>query len=81
MRRDWPGEFPALQSLTTLPNNLPFQLTSFIGREKEIAAIKALLNSARLVTLTGSGGTGKTRLSLEIGGDLLQIIPERGLAD
>lgn len=69
------GEFPALQSLTTLPNNLPFQLSSFIGREKEIAEIKALLHSARLVTLTGSGGTGKTRLSLEIGGDLLKSFP------
>ena len=67
-----PGEFPALQSLTTLPNNLPLQLTTFIGREKEIAAIKESLQTARLVTLTGSGGTGKTRLSLEIGSELLK---------
>jgi predicted ATPase/class 3 adenylate cyclase len=66
-----PGEFPVLQSLSTLPNNLPFLLTTFIGREKEIAAIKSSLNKARLVTLTGSGGTGKTRLSLEIGSELL----------
>ena len=69
------GEFPALQSLTTLPNNLPLQLTTFIGREKDIASIKTLLNSARLVTLTGSGGTGKTRLSLEIGSELLKSFP------
>jgi len=70
-----PGEFPVLQSLSTLPNNLPFQLTSFIGRENEIAAIKSSLNTARLVTLTGSGGTGKTRLSLEIGSELLTSFP------
>jgi predicted ATPase/class 3 adenylate cyclase len=71
-----PGGFPALQSLSTLPNNLPLQLTSFIGREKERAEIKDLLHSARLVTLTGSGGTGKTRLSLEVGGDLLTSFPQ-----
>ncbi len=70
-----PGEFPALQSLSTLPNNLPLQLTSFIGREKEKAVIKASLTSARLVTLTGSGGTGKTRLSLEVGGELVTAFP------
>ena len=51
--------------------NLPLQLTSFIGRAKEIADIKGLLDSARLVTLTGSGGTGKTRLSQEVGAQLL----------
>jgi predicted ATPase/class 3 adenylate cyclase len=70
-----PVVFPALQSLTTLPNNLPLQLTSFIGRGKEIPEIRALLNSARLVTLTGSGGTGKTRLSLEVGSELLMDFP------
>jgi len=64
-------EFPPLKSLTTVPNNLPLQLTSFVGREKAIADIKSLLTSARLVTLTGSGGTGKTRLSQEIGAEVL----------
>ena len=64
-------EFPPLKSLTTVPNNLPLQLTSFVGREKEIADIKGLLNSARLITLTGSGGTGKTRLSQEVGAEEL----------
>ncbi|MCE9646443.1 MAG: adenylate/guanylate cyclase domain-containing protein [Chloroflexi bacterium] len=64
---DLPGEFPAIKSLDSFPNNLPIQLASFIGREKEIAEIRALLNSSRLVTLTGSGGTGKTRLSIEAG--------------
>ena len=61
------NDFPPLQSLSTIPNNLPSQLTSFIGRDKEMTEIKSLLDSARLVTLTGSGGTGKTRLSIEIG--------------
>jgi predicted ATPase len=68
---DLPKDFPAIKSLDTQPNNLPAQLTSFIGREKEIDEIKASLNSARLVTLTGSGGTGKTRLSIEVGTQLL----------
>ena len=62
-----PCDFPPLQSLNTVPNNLPTQLTSFVGRDAEMDEIKALLDSARLVTLTGSGGTGKTRLSLEVG--------------
>ncbi len=64
---DLPADFPPLKSLSVLPNNLPVQLTSFIGRERERVEIKTLLTSARLVTLTGSGGTGKTRLSIEVG--------------
>jgi hypothetical protein len=64
---DLQKDFPPLNSISTATNNLPTQLTSFIGREKEIAEIRALLDSARLVTLTGSGGTGKTRLSIEVG--------------
>jgi predicted ATPase/class 3 adenylate cyclase len=68
-------EFPPLKSLTTVPNNLPLQLTSFVGREKEIADIKGLLTSARLITLTGSGGTGKTRLSQEVGAEVLTSFP------
>src|SRR5258706_6971778 len=68
---DLPQNFPAIKSLDTQPNNLPAQLTSFIGREKEIAEIKASVNSSHLVTLTGSGGTGKTRLSIEVGVQLL----------
>jgi predicted ATPase/class 3 adenylate cyclase len=69
------AEFPAPKSLSTLPNNLPLQLTSFIGREKEMAEIKALIKSARLVTLTGSGGTGKSRLSIEAGAEELASFP------
>jgi predicted ATPase/class 3 adenylate cyclase len=69
---DLPSEFQPLNTLESFQHNLPTQLTSFIGREKEIAEIKASLNSARLVTLTGSGGTGKTRLSIEVGTQLLK---------
>ena len=63
--------FPPLKTLDSFPNNLPVQLTSFVGREKEIAELKQELESHRLVTLTGSGGTGKTRLSLQVAADLL----------
>ena len=65
------SEFPTLLTLENYPNNLPIQLTTFIGREAEIAAVKGALESHRLVTLTGSGGTGKTRLSLQVAADLL----------
>ena len=60
------SEFPALISLDELPNNLPLQLTSFIGRDAEIVEIRRLLESTRLFTLTGSGGCGKTRLALQV---------------
>jgi predicted ATPase/class 3 adenylate cyclase len=70
---DLPSNFPALQSLKTIPNNLPVQLTSFIGREKEMAEIKQALAEHRLVTLTGSGGAGKSRLSLQAATDSLDL--------
>src|SRR5262245_3444823 len=72
---DLPSHFPPLKTLDYSPHNLPAQLTSFIGREKEIAEIKSLLHAARLVTLTGSGGTGKTRLSQEVGAQELTDFP------
>ena len=53
-------------------NNLPLQLTSFVGRELEIAEIKSLFGKAKLVTLTGSGGCGKTRLALETAKQLVE---------
>ena len=66
-------EFPPLASAITQPNNLPVQLTSFIGRQKEIAQLSLLLKrkETRLLTLTGSGGTGKTRLALQVASELL----------
>ena len=59
-----PSNFPAVRSLGR--DNLPTPVTSFVGREREIGEVIALLATARLVTLTGPGGTGKTRLSLEV---------------
>jgi len=67
-----PTTFPPLKTLDSFPNNLPVQLTSFIGRENEIVELKQELESHRLVTLTGSGGTGKTRLSLQVATELLE---------
>ena len=70
-----PSEFPPIKTLDVYRHNLPTQLTSFIGREKEIAEVKHELSNHRLVTLTGSGGTGKTRLSIETGMQLLPKFP------
>jgi predicted ATPase/class 3 adenylate cyclase len=70
---DLPSEFPTLKTLDNRPNNLPVQSTAFIGREKEVAAVVALLRNpdVRLVTLTGPGGTGKTRLGLQVAAEVL----------
>ncbi len=65
------ADFPPLKSLDALPHNLPIHLTSFIGREREIAELKRLLSQSRLLTLTGLGGTGKTRLALQVAADVL----------
>jgi predicted ATPase/class 3 adenylate cyclase len=95
-----PAGFPPLASADSLPNNLPAQLTSFIGRQRELAELPRLLGlgdsppagdshaprstlhapqpspAARLLTLIGPGGTGKTRLSLHLAGDLLPRFPD-----
>ena len=68
---DLPNEFPALRLLDSLPNNLPPQLTSFIGRDREMQEARTLLGASRLLTLIGPGGTGKTRLSLQLAADQL----------
>src|SRR6266496_1750175 len=68
---DLPSEFPPLNTLESFNHNLPAQLTSFIGREKEIDEITKLIAVHRIVTLTGSGGAGKTRLSLHMGAECL----------
>jgi predicted ATPase len=68
-----PSEFAPLRSLSNpeLRHNLPLQLSSFVGREAELEEIRALLSASRLVTLTGPGGCGKTRLALQVAADLL----------
>ncbi len=68
--------FPALRSLEATPNNLPQQATSFIGREQQVADLKRLLAKNRLLTLTGSGGCGKTRLCLQVAADSLERFPD-----
>jgi class 3 adenylate cyclase len=68
---DLAEDFPPLRSLDVLPNNLPLQLKSFVGRETEIAEIGALIEQHRLVTLVGSGGIGKTRTALQVTANLL----------
>ncbi len=70
-----PASFPALATLDTIPNNLQVQLTTFVGRETEIAEARRLLSETHLLTLTGSGGTGKTRLSLQIAAESLPEYP------
>ena len=60
------ADFPPLRSLDARPNNLPTLTTSFVGRAQQLAEARRLLSSARLLTLTGPGGTGKTRLALEV---------------
>ena len=68
-----PPAFPPLRSLDNpkLLNNLPAQVSSFVGREVELAEVRALVGGSRLVTLTGAGGAGKTRLALHVAADLL----------
>jgi predicted ATPase/class 3 adenylate cyclase len=63
---DLPAEFPLFRSLDVLPGNLPRQVTSFVGRGDELARVVGELEDAPLVTLTGVGGVGKTRLALEV---------------
>ena len=73
---DLPSDFPVLRSLNALPNNLPVQLTSFVGREHEMAEIKSQLAATRLLTLLGPGGAGKTRLALQVAAECLDILPD-----
>ena len=71
-----PDEFPPLRTLDVTPNNLPVMLTDFIGREAVLAEAHHLLEGTRLLTLTGPGGTGKTRLSLQLAADVADRFPD-----
>jgi predicted ATPase/class 3 adenylate cyclase len=66
-----PADFPPIRSLDARPNNLPMPVTTFVGRERQIEEIKQRLGASRLLTLTGPGGTGKTRLSIRVAEELL----------
>ena len=69
-------DFPALRSLEATPNNLPQQVTSFVGRERGLAEVKELLGTTPLLTLLGMGGLGKTRLSLQVAADVMDDYPD-----
>ena len=69
-------EFPPLRSLGAMPTNLPAQVSSFVGREAEIASVRQAMREHRLVTLTGTGGCGKTRLALHAAADELDVHPD-----
>ena len=73
-----PADFPPLRALGAGPMNLPVQLTGFVGRERELAHARTLLQreEIRLLTLTGPGGTGKTRLALRAAADVKESFPE-----
>lgn len=70
------SEFPLPRTLDTRPNNLPVQLTSFIGRQEEMKNLKSMLREERLLTLTGAGGAGKTRLALQVAADVIDDFPD-----
>jgi predicted ATPase len=70
-----PSEFPQPRTLE-VPTNLPVPLTSFVGRQRELERVKDLLGHTRLLTLTGAGGSGKTRLAVEAAGTLLGSYPD-----
>ncbi len=69
-------QFPPLRTVDAFPGNLPLQTTSFVGREDEIAALAEALKGWRLVTVTGVGGVGKTRLALQAAADVIPDFPD-----
>ncbi|MBA2597282.1 MAG: hypothetical protein H0V00_11740 [Chloroflexia bacterium] len=75
---DLPADFPPIRSLAIGPNNLPVQLTPFLGREEQVARVVDLLSreDVRLLTITGPGGVGKTRVALQAAADVLEDFPD-----
>jgi predicted ATPase/class 3 adenylate cyclase/DNA-binding CsgD family transcriptional regulator len=71
-----PTEFPVLRSVDYFAGNLPQQLSSLVGRENEVAEVAELVRARRLVTLSGVGGVGKTRLALEVGAEVAGEFPD-----
>src|SRR5579872_275743 len=73
---DLPSDFPPLRSVDNLPNNLPVQVTTFYGREKDLEELKTQIEEHRLVTLFGAGGVGKTRLAVQAAAEVLDRYPD-----
>jgi len=73
---DFRENFPPLRSVSNFRQNLPVQLTSFVGRGRERKEVAALIDDHRVVTLIGSGGSGKTRLAIQVGADELEKFPD-----
>ncbi len=71
-----PVDFPVLRSVDDFPGNLPQQLTSLVGREPVVGEVAELVRSSSLVTLTGVGGVGKSRLALEVGAEVAAEFPD-----
>ena len=70
------SEFPRLSSLDAFPGNLPAEVTSFVGRDDDLAILARLLDAERLVTVTGVGGVGKTRLAIQVAALVLPAFPD-----
>jgi predicted ATPase len=70
------SDFPPIRSLDAFPGNLPVQLSSFVGRHDELVKLAGTLREARLVTVTGTGGVGKTRLAVQLAAEILQRFPD-----
>ena len=75
-RRGLPDDFPPVLSLDAHRHNLPIQLSSFVGRLDEIATVLDLVRSHRLVTIVGAGGSGKTRLALQVAAELVADVKD-----
>jgi predicted ATPase/class 3 adenylate cyclase len=73
---DLPADFPALRSLDAYPGNLPVQRTAFVGRVEDLVAVRAALDDSPVITLTGVGGVGKTRLALQVAADAVARFPD-----
>jgi class 3 adenylate cyclase len=78
---DLPASAQSLRSLDALPNNLPEHLTSFVGRQRELEELVQALRATRMLTLTGAGGCGKTRLACPVGGRRRRPLCGRSLVD
>jgi predicted ATPase len=76
MHPDLRAQFPPLRSLESTPNNLAQQLNSFVGREREVAEVRERLARSRLLTLQGMGGMGKSRLSVQLGAEVMDDYPD-----